>query len=130
MTPRASIDRVVAAELGPVNIGMGDKGGAIALVAETPDRPGLGRLEIRQADHGAGVGEIGDRVETLDGQTGVTVDDHPLGGRGLGREPEGQRPGRQGRSMQRPVSERDQGYSGAKARFGHDCRFFPAVVPS
>ena len=80
------IDRVVAAELGAVNIGMGDKRSAIALVAETPDRAGFGGLEVRQTDHGAGVGEIGDGVETLDGQTGVAVHDHPLGGRGPGRE--------------------------------------------
>src|SRR5258708_17153667 len=33
------IGRVVAAEPGAVNIGMGNKGSAIALVAETPDRP-------------------------------------------------------------------------------------------
>ena len=32
------IDRVVATELGAVNIGMGDKGRAIAFIAETPDR--------------------------------------------------------------------------------------------
>ena len=55
------IDRVVAAELGAVNLGMGDKGGAIALVAETPDRAGLGGLEVRLADHGPGVDEIGRR---------------------------------------------------------------------
>src|SRR3977135_3880959 len=35
------VDRVVAAELGPVNIRMGHKRSAIALVAETPDRAGL-----------------------------------------------------------------------------------------
>ena len=47
------VDRVVAAELGAVNIGMGNKGGAIALVAEAPDRPRLGGLELRKADLGA-----------------------------------------------------------------------------
>ena len=46
------IDRVVAAELGTVNLRMGDKGGAVALVAETPDRAGLGGLELRQAELG------------------------------------------------------------------------------
>ena len=35
------IDRVVASELGPVNIRMGNKRSAIALVAEAPDRPGF-----------------------------------------------------------------------------------------
>ena len=58
------IDRVVAAELGAVNLGMGDKGRPIALVAETPDRAGRGRLEVRQAELGLRVDEIGDGVET------------------------------------------------------------------
>src|SRR5450631_1374054 len=46
------VDRVVAAEPGAVNLGMGGKGGAVALIAETPDRPGLGGLEIRQTQQG------------------------------------------------------------------------------
>src|SRR5216684_2032053 len=57
------IDRVVTAELGSVNIRVGNKGCAIALVAETPDRSALGRLEAAKPDHGAGIDEIGDRVE-------------------------------------------------------------------
>ena len=43
------VDRVVAAELRAVDIGMGDEGGAVALVVETPDRPGLGGLELLPA---------------------------------------------------------------------------------
>ena len=74
---------------------MGDKGRAIALVAETPDGACLGGLEVRQADHGAGVDKIGDGVETLDGETREAVHDHPLGGRGPGRERQG-KPARQG----------------------------------
>src|SRR3954469_7213894 len=55
------IERVVAAELRPINIGMGDKKSAIPLVAEAPDRPRLRRLEVRKTDQRTGVGEIGDR---------------------------------------------------------------------
>src|SRR6266852_910384 len=55
------VDRVVAPELGTVNIGAGDKGRAIALVAETPDGAGIGGLELRQTDQGTGVDEISDR---------------------------------------------------------------------
>src|ERR1700692_2935272 len=42
------INRVVAAELGPVNLRMGDKGGAVAFIAEAPDRAGLRGLDILQ----------------------------------------------------------------------------------
>ena len=101
------IDRVVAAELGPVNIRMGHKGSAIALVAEAPDRAGLRRLELRQSRCGAGIDEIGDRVETLDGKTGVPVDDDPLGRRGMGRQ-------RQKDLGNRRCPYRDNGNSGAK----------------
>ena len=41
VTPRATIDRIVAAELRPVDFRMGDEGGAVALVAEAPDRARL-----------------------------------------------------------------------------------------
>ena len=44
--PSPEIDRVVAAELGPVDFRMRHKRGAVALVAETPDGAGLARLEI------------------------------------------------------------------------------------
>ena len=80
------IDRVVAAELGTVNLGMGDKGGAVALVAKAPDDAGLDGLELRQAELGAGIGEIGHRVVTLDGQAGEAVGHDALGGRGPGRK--------------------------------------------
>ena len=46
------IDRVVAAEPGAVDLGMSGKGGTVALIAETPDRSGLGGLEIRQTGSG------------------------------------------------------------------------------
>src|ERR1700676_1001101 len=78
----SQIDRLVAAELGAVNIGMGDKGGAVALVAETRDRAGVGGLEARQTDLRAGIDKIGDGVKTLDRQTGIAVHHHPFGGRG------------------------------------------------
>jgi hypothetical protein len=79
------IDRVVAAKLGTVNLGMGDKGGAVAFIAEAPDRAGLRGLEILQANLGPGVDKIGDGVVALDGQPGEAVHHHPLGGGGPGR---------------------------------------------
>src|SRR5882724_6798918 len=82
----SQIDRVVAPELGAVNIGMGDKRRAIALVAEAPDGAGIGGLELRPTDQGTGVDEVSDRVETLDRDTRVAVHDHPLRRRGAGRE--------------------------------------------
>src|SRR5258708_40158443 len=84
--PARQIDRVVAPELGAVNIGMGDKRRTIALAAEAPDRAGVGGLELRQTDQGTGVDEVSDRVETLDRNTRVAVHDHPLRRRGAGRE--------------------------------------------
>jgi hypothetical protein len=108
------IDRVVAAEPRTVDIGMGDKGGAIALVAETPDRAGRGGLEVRQTDRGASIDEIGHGVKALDRQTGVTVDDHPLGGGGTGRM---RKAGLRGKAQpDQACQQGDQGYSGAKAR--------------
>src|SRR5258708_22889354 len=63
------IDRVVAPELGAVNIGGGDKRRAIALIAEAPDGAGIRGLELRPTDQGTGVDEVSDRVETLDRDT-------------------------------------------------------------
>src|SRR5205085_4079223 len=80
------IDRIVSAELRPVNFGMRHKCGAIALVAKTPNGASLGSLEIGLTDHWTGFDEVPDRVETLDCKTGVTVDHHPLCGDGLGRK--------------------------------------------
>ena len=68
VTPRAKIDRIVAAELRAVDLGMGDKGGAVALVAEAPDRAGLGGLEVGRPLRRPGIGEIGDGIEPLDRQ--------------------------------------------------------------
>jgi len=67
--PPRQVDRVVAPELGPINMRIGDKRSAIALIAETPDRAGFGSLEVRQTDEGVGVDEVSDRVETLDRDT-------------------------------------------------------------
>src|SRR6202035_1691272 len=110
------IDRVVAAELRAINVGMGDKGGAIALVAETPDGACLRGLEVLAADLGAGVDEIGDGVEPLDRQARKTVHDHPLGGGGLGG---GFGPGQCAEAYPNQAGQRgDQGYSAAKACYG------------
>jgi hypothetical protein len=65
---------------------MGDERRAIALVAEAPDGPRLGGLEIRQAELGTGVGKIRHRVETLDRKAREAIHHHPLGGRGPGRD--------------------------------------------
>ena len=64
--PACQIDRVVTAELGAVDLGMGHEGGAVALVAEAPDGAGLGGLEIGDALGSPGIGKIGDGVVTLD----------------------------------------------------------------
>jgi hypothetical protein len=128
--PTRQIDRVVASELGAVNVGMGDKARAIALIMETPDRPGLGRLEVGQADGGTGVDEIRDRVIALDGQTAEAVDHNALGGRGMGREsvkaqraktyPTKTYPAKTYPAKGSPEETRwpgDQGYSGANTDF-------------
>ena len=82
----------------------------------------------RQTQHGAGVDEIGDGVETLDGKTGKAVHDHPLGGRGPGR---GWKAGLPAKAYAfEACQQADKGYSGAKDLSLNDCRFFPAVVPS
>src|SRR6478672_12531793 len=73
--PAGQVDRVVAAELRPVNFRMGDKGRAVALVAETPDRAGLGGLELLTADLRLPIGEIGDGIEPLDATAGKPVHD-------------------------------------------------------
>src|SRR5689334_21487584 len=84
------IDRIVAAELGPVDFRMRDEGGAIALAAETPDGAGFAGLEVRQSLKGHGFGEIGDGIETGDGEAGIAVHDHPLGGRGTSGQIQGE----------------------------------------
>ena len=90
---------------------MGDKGGAIALIAEAPDRAGLGGLELLTADFGHAIGEIGDGVEPLDGKAREPVHDHPFGGRGPGRRRQAAL-----RHKAYPAScpQADKGYSGAK----------------
>src|SRR5712671_4482357 len=105
------IDRVVASKLGAVNIGMGDKRRTIALVAEAPDRAGVGGLELRQTDQGTGVDEVSDRVETLDRDTRVAVHDHPFRRRGAGRE---LREGLRAEACQ----QKEKGYYGAKFHSG------------
>ncbi len=67
------IDRIVAAILRAVDVRMGDKGGAIALVAEAPDRAALRGFKLRQTHLGLAVDEIGQRVEPPDGQAAITV---------------------------------------------------------
>src|SRR4051794_23519857 len=57
------VDRVVAAELRAVDIGMAEENAAVALVAEAPDRAGLRGLEIGAAGERSGVGEESHRVE-------------------------------------------------------------------
>src|ERR1700733_10056092 len=120
--PARQIDRVVAAILRTVNIGVGDKGRTIARVAETPDRTGFGGLEIRQSELGTGVGKIRHGVETLDGKTGKAVHRHPLGGRGPGRRRQAGKPPQTRASKAHPNEAHqdlacprgDQGNSGAK----------------
>src|SRR4029079_11504404 len=68
--------------LGPVDFGMRYEGGTIAFVAETPDGAGFARLEIGQPLRRHGIREIGDGIEALDGESGIAVHHHPLGGRG------------------------------------------------
>ena len=45
-TPRATADRVIAAEARHIDVGIGREGGAVALVAEAPDRPRKGIFEV------------------------------------------------------------------------------------
>src|SRR4029077_3724166 len=109
------INRVVAAELRPVDIGTGDEGGAIALVVETPDDASLGGLELRKAAYGAGVDKIGDGIVTFDGKAREAVGNHALGGCSPGRRG-GTRPFAKTvrASRQKACQECEQGYSAAK----------------
>ena len=75
------VDRVVSAELGSVNIGVRDKRGPIALVAEAPDHACFRGLELLTANFGLGLGELSDGVKTIDGEAGEAVRDDTLGGR-------------------------------------------------
>src|SRR5882757_8304017 len=61
----SEIGRIIAAELRTVDFRMGDKGGAVALIAEAPDRAGLRGLELGHTLDRGGIGEIGDGVEAL-----------------------------------------------------------------
>src|SRR4029077_7511099 len=60
-------DGVVAAELGTVDFRMGDKGRAVAVIAEAPNRPLRGRLKIRQAPDRPCDDTKGAGAEALDG---------------------------------------------------------------
>ena len=55
---------------------------AIALVAKTPDGAGFAGLEVGQPLGRHGFREIGDGIEALDGESGIAVHHHTLGGRG------------------------------------------------
>ena len=59
---------------------MTDEGGAVALVAEAPDRAVVHRLEPLVAAHGHRVGEVGHRIVAGDRLTREAVHHHPLGG--------------------------------------------------
>src|SRR4051812_152087 len=102
------VGRVVAAELRGIYLRMGDKRRPIALVAKTPDHPGLGGLEVVPADYGAGIDKIGDGVEPLDRDAGVTVRHHALGRGGPARQ-------RKTGQHKKACQQRDSGYSGARA---------------
>ena len=78
----SEIDRIIAAELGPVDLRMRHEGRAIALVAETPDGAGFAGLEVGQPLDCHGFREIGNGIEALDGEPGIAVYYHALGGRG------------------------------------------------
>ena len=88
---------------------MGDKGSAIALIAETPDRPGLGRLELRPAQLG-----VGRRRNRPPGRN-PRWPDRCSGSRPPARwsrpgPPTASRP----RARPKAGQQADQGYSGAK----------------
>ena len=91
---------------------MGDKRGAIALIAETPNGAALGGLELQQTGHRASIHEIRDGVEPLDSKAAIAADDHPLGGGGLGREAGNALRPRTG--QYETCQQKDKGYSGAK----------------
>src|SRR5438477_190424 len=74
----SQIDRIIAAELGAVDLGMGDEGGAVAFVAEAPDRARSRGLEVRQTLDRDRIGEIGHGIETLDREPRIAVDHHPF----------------------------------------------------
>ena len=93
--PAGDVDRVIAAELRRVDVGPSQEIIPVAGIAEPPDRPALEGLDLRLAEHGFLVGEIGHRVEPGDRQPIVAVHHHALGGRrpGVGRTAPGSRQG-------------------------------------
>src|SRR5688572_26220314 len=73
-------DRVVATELRHISIGVTRKGRTVPFVAETPRNARERMFEFWPSGFGRSVGEIGDRIEAADRQTGAPIRDHPLGG--------------------------------------------------
>ena len=97
-TPRATRYRVVAAEARHVDVRVGDEGGPVAFVAKAPDHPGEGVLERVSSRRRRPVDEIGHRIEAVDREPAVAVDDDLLRGRAV--------PGDRGRAAGREPSPR------------------------
>jgi hypothetical protein len=58
---------------------MRDEGGAVADIAEPPDRAGVALFDVGLAEPGRRIGEIADRVKTVDGEARGRIGDDPLG---------------------------------------------------
>lgn len=72
------IDRIMTAEQRGINLRVSEKSSAISLVSEPPDRATLTGLELLAPEDRAGIGEIGNRVKTRDGEAGEPVYDDPF----------------------------------------------------
>lgn len=81
-----NVDRIVSAELRTVDVRMGDKRSPIAFIPEAPDYTGLESLELLPAEFGLSLGEIGDRIEAVDGKARESIQHHALSDRGVHRK--------------------------------------------
>lgn len=67
-------DRIVAAELGHVDVGSGGKGFAIANFAKAPDCSAVRKFQFWTAEHHPTFGIESDRLEAVDGKAGMPID--------------------------------------------------------
>src|SRR6266496_3134680 len=71
--PARNADGVIAAIARQIDRRVLDESGAIAFILEAPDRPGVAKFEFLLALGRLFPGVEGDRIDPVDGKTGVAV---------------------------------------------------------